>query len=128
MNDSRNIIAGLLIFIVLASIPVWYNKGKASIPPEPVLPKDSKYCVEDSAFMKTSHMQLLNDWRTAVVRDGDRVYKNSMGRIFKISMTGTCLGCHTSKADFCDKCHAYADVKPYCWECHVDNTQKGSLQ
>ena len=24
------------------------------------------------------------------------------------------------KADFCDKCHTYASVKPYCWDCHTE--------
>ncbi len=39
----------------------------------------------------------------------------------KFPLTGTCLtGCHTNKADFCDRCHNYAGVSVYCWECHVD--------
>jgi hypothetical protein len=125
MNDSRKIIAGLAVFIVLVTIPVWYNRGKASTPPNLVLPKEEKNCVEDTDYMKTSHMQLLNDWRTAVVRDGNRMYQNKAGRTFKINLTDTCLDCHASKADFCDRCHTYADVKPNCWECHID--QKGSL-
>lgn len=125
MNDSRKIIAGLAVFIVLVTIPVWYNRGKASTPPDLVLPKEEKNCVEDTDYMKTSHMQLLNDWRTAVVRDGNRMYQNKAGRTFKISLTDTCLDCHASKADFCDKCHTYVDVKPNCWQCHID--QKGSL-
>ncbi|MGD8893899.1 MAG: menaquinol oxidoreductase, partial [Desulfobacterales bacterium] len=32
----------------------------------------------------------------------------------------TCLDCHEEKAEFCDKCHNYASVSPYCWECHID--------
>jgi hypothetical protein len=24
-----------------------------------------------------------------------------------------------SKKQFCEECHTYASVKPYCWECHV---------
>jgi hypothetical protein len=38
-----------------------------------------------------------------------------------MSLTGTCLtGCHTNKAEFCDRCHNYAAVSVYCWDCHVD--------
>ena len=125
MYDSRKIIAGLVVFVILVTIPVWYNRGKASTPPNPVLPTDYENCIEDTAYMKASHMQLLNDWRTAVVRDGDRTYTNKAGKTFKMSLTDTCLGCHSSKADFCDRCHTYVDVTPYCWECHID--QKGSL-
>jgi hypothetical protein len=31
----------------------------------------------------------------------------------------TCMQCHTSKKKFCDTCHAYASVTPYCWDCHL---------
>jgi hypothetical protein len=125
MFDSRKIIAGLVVFVILVTIPLWYNRGKASTPPNPVLPIDYKNCVEDTAYMKASHMQILNDWRTAVVRDGDRIYTSKAGQAFRMSLTDTCLDCHSSKADFCDRCHTYADVAPYCWGCHID--QKGSL-
>ena len=27
--------------------------------------------------------------------------------------------CHTDKAEFCDRCHNYAGVNPYCWDCHT---------
>jgi hypothetical protein len=67
-------------------------------------------------------MQLLVNWREQVVRQGDRTYRTSDGRVYEISLTGTCImKCHTVKADFCDRCHTYAAVKgPYCWDCHVD--------
>ena len=29
-----------------------------------------------------------------------------------MSLTGTCLRCHANKAEFCDRCHAYAGVSP----------------
>jgi hypothetical protein len=37
-----------------------------------------------------------------------------------ISLTGTCLGCHGAKRDFCDRCHEYASVQITCFGCHVD--------
>jgi hypothetical protein len=124
MYDSSKIIAGLVIFVILVSFPLWYNHGKATPAPKPVLPVTEKVCVESTDYMTTSHMQLLDTWRDKVVRTGDRVYTNSEGKSFTISLTGTCLGCHTSKAEFCDSCHNYASVKPYCWECHL--TEKGN--
>ena len=64
-------------------------------------------------------MQLLATWRDSVVRDGDRFHIMPDGSIVEKSLTKTCLGCHVSKEKFCEECHTYASVKPYCWECHV---------
>ena len=42
-----------------------------------------------------------------------------------MSLTRTCmLQCHTNKAEFCNKCHEYANVEPYCWECHISPDDK----
>ena len=38
-------------------------------------------------------------------------------KAFVMSLSNTCLDCHSNKADFCDKCHNYASVRPYCWDC-----------
>jgi hypothetical protein len=65
-------------------------------------------------------MDLLMDWRDEVVRRGNRNFVAFNGRTYTISLTGTCMGCHSSKANFCDRCHDYAGVKPYCWDCHID--------
>ena len=35
------------------------------------------------------------------------------------SLQNGCMKCHTSKVKFCDTCHEYASVKPYCWDCHL---------
>ena len=34
--------------------------------------------------------------------------------------------CHANKAEFCDRCHNYAAVKPYCWDCHIDTKGESS--
>jgi hypothetical protein len=127
MNDKNKIIAGVLIFVALFTFPVWYNLGIASKAPEPILSaeaKAAKLCVRSKEYMKLEHMQLLDVWRDTVVRNGERVYKNSKGEEFEMSLSNTCLGCHTNKAEFCDRCHDYASVKPYCWDCHVDPKEK----
>ena len=61
---------------------------------------------------------LVDDWREAVVREGIRSYVGSDGREYEISLTETCLGCHSNKSEFCDKCHNYVGVRPDCWDCH----------
>ena len=42
MYDSGKIITGLVIFVLLVTIPVWYNRGRAASVPKLVLPKDAK--------------------------------------------------------------------------------------
>ena len=64
-------------------------------------------------------MKLLDIWRDSVVRDGDRFHIMPDGCKLEKCLTKTCLDCHVSKVKFCDACHSFASVKPYCWECHV---------
>jgi len=58
-------------------------------------------------------------WRQAVVRRGDLIYVATTGREYKMSFRETCLGCHTSKEAFCDRCHDYSGAVVTCWECHT---------
>ena len=71
-------------------------------------------------------MQLLNQWRDSVVRNGDRIYVNAENKEFTMSLQNTCMNCHSNKKDFCDKCHNYIGVKPYCWGCHIAPKEKES--
>jgi len=71
--------------------------------------------------MRASHMDLLNQWRDDVVRVGNRDYKSTLtGKTFDMSLSRTCMDCHSNKADFCDRCHDFLSVDPYCWDCHVE--------
>lgn len=119
MYDRGWVITGIVIFVALVAFPFWYNAGKASPAPKLELPKNAKQCIEPTAFMKAEHMQMLNDWRNSVVRDGNRIYTAGDGKKYTMSLQNTCLECHTSKANFCDRCHNYANVSPYCWSCHI---------
>jgi len=122
MHNAGKILIGVLIFFVLVTIPVWNSSasGKADYVPQPVTPDESQ-CIETGEWMTLHHMDLLNNWRQHVVREGETIY-HSVTDVTKkdwtMSLTETCLGCHTSKADFCDQCHSYADVEPECWSCH----------
>jgi hypothetical protein len=69
-------------------------------------------------------MTLLNEWRDKVVRGEDRIYVSASGKPFNISLSETCMNCHSNKAEFCDRCHDYVDVSPYCWDCHVEPKEK----
>lgn len=119
------IILGLVIFLVLITFPLWYGAVKST--PAPVLSLDTpiikamsnKTCVEDTAFMRTHHMKMLNAWRDEVVREGRRIYTAKDGRVYEKSLTGTCLSCHSNKERFCDRCHNYVGAKPSCFSCHI---------
>ncbi len=120
MYDKGKIIPGIIIFVILFTFPFWYGKGKAYPRPEPEKPVKFKQCVEPTSFMKTSHMVLLNEWRNDAVRKAQRTYKGAGGKEYDISLQNTCMKCHSSKKNFCDRCHNYTGVSPYCWDCHIE--------
>lgn len=127
--NANKIIPGLVVFLVLVTLPIWFNRGKASPPPQPKLDTPviekmaTKQCILPKEAMITGHMQLLNDWRTQVVRYGNRVYVAPDGKKYNMSLQNDCMQCHSNKAQFCDQCHSYAGLSlnstPYCWNCHI---------
>ncbi len=150
MRDKVTIFGGLAVFVVLATFPFWYTvwAGADTAGSDPVLPdssdrslfeKDQDYhCVEKN--MVARHMDLLDQWRNTVVRgDGQKQYHESEdfpGERYEMSLTTTCMRCHTSRETFCTRCHEYANVLPLgpwrksatakraprgigCWDCHV---------
>ena len=125
MYDAGKIIPGLTIFVVLITFPLWYSHGKNYPPLEIKLDTPSiqkgveKRCVEPTAYMKAKHMELIDSWRQAVVRHGERIFLASDGKKYEMNLSHTCLNCHSNKEQFCDRCHTYEGVKPDCWECHV---------
>ena len=123
MYNKGKIITGLVIFVVLFASPFLYGLVKSEPPPEPELTakaKEAKQCVEAKEFMVESHMQLLNEWRDEAVRNGNRIYVATNGKEYTVSLQNTCMDCHSNKSKFCDQCHNYAGVSPYCWECHIE--------
>jgi len=124
MKDKNKILAGLAIFIAVITLPFWFSMGKAAPAPELELTekaKAAKVCVMPTEYMKAEHMQLLDVWRHNVVRNAERAFVNPEGKLFNMSLSNTCLDCHSNKEKFCDRCHDYASVRPYCWDCHIDN-------
>jgi len=130
--DLGKILIGLLVFVAVATLPFTYNvvMGQGTHAPEPKTETPAiqeyeklngkKECVESKAFMRTEHMQLINNWRDSVVRDGFRQYvSETTGKRYNMSLQNGCMHCHSNKKKFCDECHNYMAVKPYCWDCHI---------
>lgn len=120
MHNMKWVLPPLLLFLALLTYPLWAGSEAK----QPVLAKaKGEQCVESAQWMRANHMQLLDDWRHSVVRDQSRTYVSTTGKHFEKSLSNTCLECHDNKEEFCEACHGYASVKPYCWECHVDPNQ-----
>ncbi len=127
MNNPRNIVIGIAVFVILFSYPFWGSFGKSTAAPEISLNTPEiqalaeAQCVEDAEFMRANHMQLLSDWKVSVVREGNRVYvSEASGEEYNMSLQNTCLECHSNKDQFCDACHDFVDVTPNCWTCHIE--------
>ncbi len=119
MYNKGKIIPGLIIFVALMLFAVFNNAGKKLEAPKPEKPKDHKECVLPLAEINKTHMKLLNDWRDEVIREGNREQIKVEGKMYERSLQKGCMLCHTSKKKFCDVCHEFASVYPYCWDCHI---------
>ena len=123
MPDRGKILIGLAVFVILITFPFWSRLaalGEDAVgPPELEYPADAELCVEETEYMKVNHMNLLNEWRNNLVREGVTEYVSASGERYYPSLTKTCLDCHENRDAFCTRCHDYADVTPTCWECHT---------
>jgi hypothetical protein len=138
MNDKAIILTGLVIVLLALTFPFWRPllAGRPLPPPHAEdqfeLPSEGQ-CVAEN--MRARHMQVLNQWRDAVVRDGDTgpatinvdgkdvpvmITVDGKQRECPKSLTNGCMACHTSRENFCARCHNYVDVRPNCWDCHVE--------
>lgn len=130
LYDGGKVLLGLVIFVGLFISPFVFGMAKPGKAPDPKIDTPEiqslavKNCVESKDFMRTSHMVLLNHWRDQALREGDRTYVNSTGKEYTISLQNTCMKCHSNKKKFCDECHGYMAVKPYCWDCHLAPKEK----
>jgi hypothetical protein len=126
---------GIAVFLALALFPFYNNVGKTNKKPDPKTDtpeiieyeklNGKKECVESKAFMRAEHMVVLNDWRDGVVRDAYRGYiSTANGKRFNMSIQNGCMKCHSSKKKFCDECHNYMAVVPFCWDCHIQPKEK----
>ncbi|MFP4475078.1 MAG: sulfate reduction electron transfer complex DsrMKJOP subunit DsrJ [Desulfatibacillaceae bacterium] len=146
MYNKGPIITGLVIFFILFTSPVWLNFGATATVPErsfntpklqemadqagmdleQALAENAIKCVEDADDIIPQHMFLLDQWRDNVVRKGNRMYSGAFGKRYEMSLSNTCMDCHSNKAEFCDRCHNYVNVSPVCWDCHLTPEQMGT--
>jgi hypothetical protein len=118
MRDGGRIVGGLVIVATIVLGPLWLGSARGVKTAELAKPTGGDRCVAPREEMRRNHPALLASWRERVVRQGDRVHDLGNGQQVRISLTGTCLGCHGKAADFCDKCHAQAAVTLSCFGCH----------
>ncbi len=133
LYDGGKILLGIVIFLGFVTFPFW-NRALSTVEVKepkprletPVIEKlAKKECVKPKEFMRREHMVLLNQWRDTALRDGDRILTHVPGEISNVrSLQRTCMKCHSNKKTFCDECHAYAGVNPYCWDCHYVPEEK----
>ena len=122
--DKGKIFLGLAIFVALVASPFWYNPvfgTGTTAPPEVKLPK-RRAAVRaaegrDAGLAHAGHLRLARDGR-ARRRRGRTATPTAARR--QMSLSNTCLGCHEGKKKFCDTCHEYLAVQPFCWDCHFD--------
>lgn len=122
MSDKGKIIGGLVVFLIIVTFPFWHTVtagGEVNLP-ELEYPVGETQCIEDTEFMRANHVDILNQWRNSMVRDGETEYTASSGERYTMSLTGTCMDCHDNGDAFCIRCHDYANVFPKCWDCHID--------
>lgn len=123
MYDRGKIVTGLVIGLGLLLFPFLYNAGEAKKVPEAVLTdkaKEAKQCIWPKEYMRTNHMKVLDTWREDVVRTAQRTTKAADDKSYLMSLQSTCMDCHSNKTKFCDQCHNYLGVAPYCWDCHIE--------
>ena len=90
MYNSKAVILGIIIFVVLFTSPFWASMlGKSYTSTGIALPKNEKECVENVDFMRDKHMQLLNEWRDEALRNENRTYVASNGKKWTISLQNT---------------------------------------
>ncbi len=129
------IFLGILVFLAIALFPFYNNFGKVNAKLDiktdtPAIQEwekqyGKKECVEPREWMRGEHMVLLNHWRDSVVRDYNRGYiSDASHKRFNMSLQNECMRCHSNKKKFCDECHNYMAVKPFCWDCHIQPKEK----
>lgn len=122
------VILGILVFLAIATSPIWMNLGgvRAAEGPEisldtpAIQAMDEKACIYDTEFMRDNHMEILHDWKVQVVREGNRTLVTPDGETYEMSLQNTCMECHSNYEDFCQSCHEFSGVEPNCWQCHTN--------
>lgn len=116
ITDNKLRLIAIAIPILIILLPIGYSIASyifVQDNPNPQLfleRPDEKYkeCVKDTEYMRHHHWELLRGIREEIVRYGVRSEIN----------LNKCRECHTSRENFCDKCHNTVSLTPDCFGCH----------
>jgi len=95
-----------------------HDKEGAAYVSEEKLPSEEEQCILPVGEQRDRHGDLLHNWKKSVVREGNSIYVANDGKEYEMSLTGTCLSCHSNHDEFCNQCHSYTAATPDCWSCH----------
>ncbi|OAN50569.1 Hdr-like menaquinol oxidoreductase cytochrome c subunit [Paramagnetospirillum marisnigri] len=107
----------IAILLALLTLP-----ALAAEPPAPPKAKAGTTCIESPSVMRRDHMEMLKHQRDDTLRLGIRGAKASLKGCVDCHSTTTAEGRPVpvnAEGQFCQSCHAYAAVKPDCFECHA---------
>lgn len=115
-NTERSSAPLALIPIVIILLPLFYSVfsyvfAQGARTPQPFLEMPAPQyteCIRDTEYMRHHHWELLHSVREDVVRHGIR------GDV----TLNKCMECHTSRVNFCDRCHKAVSMTPDCYNCH----------
>lgn len=121
-----------LALLVAASPTVWAQAvaphATSSRVPQPVIESArGDKCVEDPAFMRRNHMELLKHQRDDTLRGGVRATKYSLKACIECHASQTTGSVTVASTNFCQSCHSYAAVKIDCFECHANKPPQTSF-
>jgi len=113
--------AGLLLSIgLMAAAEGVSAAATAGRTPKPVVEAArGGQCVENPAFMRRNHMQLLKHQRSDTLRGGVRTGKYSLKECIACHASQTTNSVSASADNFCQSCHRYAAVSLDCFGCHA---------
>ncbi len=118
--------AALLLASSWGSLAQGVDNGRV---PKPVIePARGGQCVEDPAFMRRNHMQLLKHQRVDTLRGGIRTGKYSLQACIECHASQTTNSVSASDTNFCQSCHNYAAVSLDCFGCHANKPANSAAQ
>jgi len=121
-------VAAVVILLPIGFSLVWAVASPGAQIEQPFLqmPEGEEECVEDVAYMRFQHMDLLLEIRDGVVREGTKgqIVRNGTERT--ITLDG-CWECHTDRETFCNKCHDSVNLSLNCFRCHHDPSSELQL-
>ena len=121
--------AGLLLCTgLMAAAAGSAEPAAAGRTPKPVIEAArGGQCVEDPAFMRRNHMQLLKHQRSDTLRSGIRTGKYSLKECIACHASQTTHSVNASADNFCQSCHNYAAVSLDCFGCHASKPAPGQI-